>query len=74
MMDFMSLDEVRTRLLEAEADPTMNTVGRYSPTASDWPDSILPFSEIHMAYLTKNKAVNPAQYLSNLELMIKIRD
>ena len=73
-MDFMSLDEVKTRLLEAEADPTMNTVGRYSPTASSWPDNVLPFSEIHLAYLAKNKTVNHAQYLSNLELMIKIRD
>lgn len=73
-MEFMSLETVKARLLEVEADPTMNTVGRYSPTAIDWPDNILPFSEIHMAYLTKNKSVNPAQYLSNLELMIKIRD
>ena len=34
----------------------------------------MPFSEAHLAYLTKNKAVNPAHYLANLELMIKIRE
>ncbi len=73
-MEFMSLDVVKARLLAAEADPTMHTVGRYSPTATAWPGNILPFSEIHLAYLTKNKNVNPAQYLSNLELMIKIRE
>ena len=73
-MDFLSLDVVKTRLLAAEADPTMKTVGRYSPSATMWPGNIMPFSEIHIAYLTKNKAVNPAQYLSNLELMIKIRE
>ena len=69
----MSLDAIKARLLTAEADPTMKTVGRYSPSATQWPGNIMPFSEIHLAYLAKNKGVNPAQYLSNLELMIKIR-
>lgn len=69
----MTLEEARTQLQSFEDDPTMNTVGRYSPTAHAWPGSILPFSEIHLAYLKKNKAVNPAHYLSNLALMIKIR-
>lgn len=73
-MDFMSLDAIKARLLTAEADPTMKTVGRYSPAATQWPGSIMPFTEIHLAYLSKNKSVNPAQYLSNLELMIKIRE
>jgi hypothetical protein len=72
-MDFMTIDEAREKLIAIEADPTMKTVGRYSPTAVNWPDSILPFNEIHIAYLSKNKGVNPAQYLANLELMIKIR-
>ena len=70
----MSLDAIKARLLTAEADPTMKTVGRYSPAATQWPGSIMPFTEIHLAYLSKNKSVNPAQYLSNLELMIKIRE
>ena len=73
-MDFMSLDAIKARLLTAEADPTMKTVGRYSPAATQWPGSNMPFTEIHLAYLSKNKSVNPAQYLSNLELMIKIRE
>ncbi len=73
-MDFMSIDTIKARLLTAEADPTMKTVGRYSPSATQWPGNIMPFSEIHLAYLSKNKSVNPAQYLSNLELMIKIRE
>lgn len=72
-MDFISLDEIKTKLLSLEKDPTMKTVGRYSPTATQWPNNQLPFSEVHLAYLTKNKAVNPTQYISNLELMIKIR-
>jgi len=72
-MDTMTLDEARQKLRLLEADPTMKTVGRYSPAATDWPGNVMPFSEIHIAYLTKNKAVNPAHYISNLELMIKIR-
>ena len=73
-MDFMTIDEVKARLVAIEADPTMKTLGRYSPAATQWPDSIMPFSEIHLTYLTKNKSVNPAHYLANLELMIKIRE
>lgn len=73
-MDFMTLEEVKAKLLALEADPTMKTVGHYSPAATKWPGSVMPFSEIHLAYLTKNKAVNPAHYITNLELMIKIRN
>lgn len=72
MTDFMTLDEIKAKLVSFEHDPTMRTDGRYSPSAVDWPDNILPFSEIHLAYLRKNKAVNPAHYLSNLELMVRI--
>lgn len=69
----MTIEEAEAKLLSLEADPNMKTAGRYSPTATEWPDNILPFSKIHLAYLTKNKLVNPAHYLSNLELMIKIK-
>ena len=69
-MDSMTLDEIREKLKSFEADPTMTTPGRYSPAATEYPDNILPFCEIHLANLKKSKA-NPAQYLSNLELMIK---
>lgn len=72
-MDFMTIDEAKDKLIAIEADPTMKTVGRYSPAAVNWPDSIMPFSEIHLAYLQKNKGVNPTYYLANLELKIKIR-
>lgn len=74
MPTFMTLDEAKAKLLAYEADETMNTCGRYSPSATEWPDNVMPFSEIHIAYLTKNKTVDPAHYLSNLELMIKVRD
>jgi hypothetical protein len=51
----------------------MQTLSKYSPTAAAWPDSRLPFVEIHLAYLRTHKTVNPAHYISNLELIIKKR-
>lgn len=68
----MTLEEIKDKLTSLEKNPAMKTMSRYSPTADDWPDNQLPFSEIHLAYLRKNKNVNPAHYISNLELMIKI--
>lgn len=72
-MDLMSLDDAKAVLQSFEDDPSMITAGRYSPLAEEWPDSIMPFSEIHLGYLRKNKTVDPAHYLSNLRLMIHVR-
>lgn len=72
-MEFMTVEEITAKLKALEADPNMKTLDRYSPTATEWPDCRLPFREIHLAYLRKHKTVDPAQYLSNLELMIKIK-
>lgn len=69
----MTLEEVTTKLQLLQDDPTMKTVSKYSPTAPEWPDNQLPFVEIHLAYLRSHKLVNPAHYISNLELMIKKR-
>lgn len=73
MIDFMTLDEIRTKLKELENDPTMRTNDAYTPNAVAWPDGRMPFAEVHLNYLRTHKHVNPAQYISNLELMIKIR-
>ena len=69
----MTLEEVTTKLQSLQDDPTMKTVSKYSPAAPEWPDNQLPFVEIHLAYLRSHKLVNPAHYISNLELMIKKR-
>lgn len=69
----MTIEEVTTKLQALQDDPTMKTVSKYSPTASEWPGNRLPFVEIHLAYLKAHKLVNPAHYISNLELMIKKR-
>lgn len=67
----MSLEDITDSLKALEDDPNMRTLDTYSPTATNWPDSRLPFVEVHLAYLRKHKHVNAAHYLSNLRLMIK---
>ena len=69
----MSETEIVARLKALEDNPKMVTESAYSPDADTWPDSRLPFTEVHLAYLRVHKNVNPAHYLSNLELMIKKR-
>lgn len=69
----MTLDEARQALLKMQDDPTMITHSRYSPAALAYVDAQMPFVEIHMTYLRKNKLVNLAQYISNLAIMIKRR-
>lgn len=69
----MTIEEVTTKLQSLQDDPGMQTLSKYSPAASDWPDNRLPFVEIHLAYLRAHKSVNPAHYISNLELIIKKR-
>ncbi len=69
----MSEEEIITRLKVLENDPSMKSESIYSPAATEWPDSRLPFIERHLAYLRAHKTVNPEHYISNLALMIKKR-
>lgn len=69
----MTLEEITAKLEELQADPVMVTKSIYSPTAGDYPDNQLPFVEVHLAYLRKNKHVKASQYISNLEIMITKR-
>ena len=69
----MTPEEVLDKLKSIQANPKMRTLSQYSPTAVDWPGNKLPFVEIHLAYLRAHKNVNPVHYISNLELMIRIR-
>ena len=69
----MPEEEIIERLKVLENDPKMKTESIYSPTATDWPDSRLPFIERHLVYLRAHKTVNPEHYISNLALMIKKR-
>lgn len=70
---YINLDEARERLLLMQEDPKMVTKSMYSPTASAYPGGQLPFVEVHLAYLRKNKLVDPTKYISNLAIMITQR-
>jgi len=69
----MTLDEITLELTKLQNNPLMVTKSMYSPTAHDYPGNRLPFTEIHLAYLRKNKHVDPAHYLSNLRIIIQKR-
>ncbi len=73
MQPAMTTEEIITKLELLQNDPTMTTKSIYSPTACDYPDNQLPFVQIHLAYLRKNKHVDASRYISNLEIMIKKR-
>lgn len=69
---FITTDEITAKLQALEADPTMITKDSYSPTG-EWPNNRIPFVDHHLAYLRSHKTIDPINYLSNLELMIKKR-
>ncbi len=69
----MTTEEIIEQLEALESDKTMITESTYSPNADEYPSNRLPFIEVHLAYLRKNKQVNPLHYISNLKLMIKRR-
>ncbi|MNL35119.1 hypothetical protein D3C87_1571310 [compost metagenome] len=69
----LDIDAITERLEGFQANPKMVTKGIYSPAAIDYPDNQLPFVQVHLSYLKKHKQVNAAQYLSNLEIMIRQR-
>ena len=67
-------NEVREQLMAMERNPLLNTKATsYSANAALYPDGNMPFVEKHWAYLMDHPKVNPAQYLSNLRLMLKTR-
>lgn len=66
-------EEVTTRLTDLLNNPEMITLDAYSPDATNYPDGRISFVEQHLRYLRTHKNVDPAHYISNLELMIKKR-
>lgn len=66
-------EEIITKLNELLADPQMITLDAYSPDTANYPDNRISFVEQHLRYLRTHKHVDPVQYISNLELMIKKR-
>ncbi len=66
-------EEVITKLNALLDDPNMITHDAYSPDTASFPDNRISFVDQHLRYLRTHKNVDPIQYISNLELMIKKR-
>jgi hypothetical protein len=66
-------EEVVAKLHKMLDDPEMITLDAYSPDTESYPDNRISFVDQHLRYLRAHKNVDPIQYISNLELMIKKR-
>ncbi len=62
-------DELRRLVLDAN----FKTDSSYTADVNAYPDSVMPFVENHLTYLTKHPGVNPDHYLANLRISLKIR-
>ena len=73
MKNYMKEPEVTQELQALLDDKTFKTVPGYSIDGETYPDHKVPFIADHLNYLRKHPQVDPANYLSNLRLMLKIR-
>lgn len=72
-MDAATEAEVLVSLQQMETDKRYKTASKYHTNAEKYPDNLITFAEIHIAYLKKFPAVNPGQYINNLKLITKLR-
>jgi hypothetical protein len=66
-------DKVRQKLESLQSDPGYITEESYTADVERYPGGVMPFVERHLLYLHQHPAVDPAHYLSNLRLKLKIR-
>jgi hypothetical protein len=67
---FMSAEEIEEALNIMVQDASFSTRGIYKNTPSSLP---LTFKEKHLGYLKNHPKVNPAHYLSNLRIALRVR-
>lgn len=73
MKNYLQEEEVVTQLQAMADDLSYRTVPGHSIDTDAYPDNQVPFINVHLRYLSKHPHVDPANYLSNLRLMLKIR-
>jgi hypothetical protein len=73
MKSYMPDIDVITELQNMLKDTTYSTQPGYSIDGETYPDHSVPFVKHHMHYLERHPQVDPAHYLSNLRLMLKVR-
>lgn len=69
----MTPSEISAALKKMQDDPDYITNEAYSPLATESPDNMMPFAQVHEEYLKKHRTVNPIGYLSNLRIMLRKR-
>lgn len=65
--------EIQLTLEAMEVSERYNTPSRYSSASTTYPDNLMPFSAVHMAYMKKYPSINPEQYIQNLRLSTRIK-
>ena len=65
--------DILSALKVMETDQSLVTKSAYRANSDLWPGNRISFVDAHLAYLKSNPAVNPAHYLSNLRLMLRIK-
>lgn len=73
MKSYLQEPQVTEELQSMLNDESFHTLPGYSIDGETYPNHVVPFIEEHVRYLTKHPQVDPAHYLSNLRLMLKIR-
>ena len=73
MKNYMQESEVVLELRAMLNDETFRTLPGYSIDTETYPDHVVPFVKSHLNYLSKHPQLDPAYYLSNLRIMLKVR-
>lgn len=82
----MAMTKSRTNFLESElgisiretlrdmmGNTKYNTASSYSSDTEQYPDKLIPFDDKHMNYLTSHPRLDADMYISNLQLMTRVR-
>lgn len=73
MKSYMEESKIVQELQAMLEDDSFRTLPGYSIDTDAYPNGTVPFVEAHIRYLLKHPNTDPAHYLSNLRLMLKIR-
>ncbi len=65
--------ELKEKLEAMEISERYSTEPSYSPVTEVYGDNLIPFAEKHMKYLLSHPSLDPLHYISNLELMTRVR-
>jgi hypothetical protein len=73
MNGYLEESEIMQELRAMLEDASYRTMPGYSNDIDTYPNNAIPFVEEHLSYLKRHPQVNPAHYLANLRIMLKIR-